>query len=637
MPDVIYGVTWNNQNVLNYTYDNLGRLTNKTIPLYSEDAVSESLNTTYTYYDVNDSKTTTLLKSTSTNGVTQTYEYDELGNITSIFYGADSDTFEYDNLNQLVRENLGYLDKTYTYEYVNGNIKYKHEYDYTTGTLPATPKKTIEYHYDDSSWSDVLTSVSEITYSTNNTSTASVYSVGGGVLDAPLETDNFAKSLLGNNCKKVDLFSASLVKGRGTVEDGGGILSSESNISINSTTNSSTLFSMEVDAIGNMSKFNGYDFNWNGRRLESISQNGVELISYKYNIDGQRVSKTVGNTTTEYFYNGDILAGQKTGDDVLIFMYDNNGDVFGFTYNGTPYYYIKNAQNDVYMIVDETGVAQVLYMYDAWGRVACYDGTDFGLATINPLMYRSYYIDVETGYFFYYLNSRYYLADLGRFISADGVLGVNQDMNEYNLFAYCSNDPVNNFDLNGCGKISNWFKSVGQKISNWWNSITPSSSITVPSTSQAIGKTSDIVLGTAEEITSSYTRTNFCKIKYSKDYSPSSTVTILDGKTTKPYSRASKIAKGGATVITSITLALDLGNTWTENNSNTNGDRVLKSVVQVTGVAAGILVGAAASAAFAACAAVPVVGVVAFGAVTITGGIVIDAASNWYYNKVGID
>ena len=66
------------------------------------------------------------------------------------------------------------------YEYVNGNIKYKHEYDYTTGTLPATPKKTIEYHYDNSSWSDVLTSVSEIIYSTNNTSTASVYSEQSG-------------------------------------------------------------------------------------------------------------------------------------------------------------------------------------------------------------------------------------------------------------------------------------------------------------------------------------------------------------------------------------------------------------------------------------------------------------------------
>ena len=456
MPDVIYGVTWNNQNVLNYTYDNLGRLTNKTIPLYSEDAVSESLNTTYTYYDVNDSKTTTLLKSISTNGVTQTYEYDELGNITSIFYGADSDTFEYDNLNQLVRENLGYLDKTYTYEYVNGNIKYKHEYDYTTGTLPATPKKTIEYHYDDSSWSDVLTSVSEITYSTNNTSTASVYSVGGGVLDAPLETDNFAKSLLGNNCKKVDITANGVLNDLATPN--------MNTYSMNSTTNSSTLFSMEVDEIGNMTKFNGYDFNWNGRRLESISQDGVELISYKYNIDGQRVSKTVGNTTTEYFYNGDILAGQKTGNDVLIFMYDNNGDVFGFEYNGTPYYYIKNAQNDVYMIVDETGVAQVLYMYDAWGRIGCYDATNFGLATINPLMYRSYYLDVETGYHFYYLNSRYYMADWGRFISADGIYDTNTGILSHNMFAYCNNNPVNMIDSEGTGPLWNLIKNACKKI-----------------------------------------------------------------------------------------------------------------------------------------------------------------------------
>ena len=81
----------------------------------------------------------------------------------------------------------------------------------------------------------------------------------------------------------------------------------------------------------------------------------------------------------------------------------------------------------------------------------CYDGTDFGLATINPLMYRSYYLDVETGYHFYYLNSRYYMADLGRFVSADttDILSVQSDLYDKNLFAYCDNNPVHRVDTTG--------------------------------------------------------------------------------------------------------------------------------------------------------------------------------------------
>ena len=47
------------------------------------------------------------------------------------------------------------------------------------------------------------------------------------------------------------------------------------------------------------------------------------------------------------------MAGQKTGDETLIFMYDNNGDAFGFTYNGEEYYYIKNVQNDLVAIADK--------------------------------------------------------------------------------------------------------------------------------------------------------------------------------------------------------------------------------------------------------------------------------------------
>ena len=169
--------------------------------------------------------------------------------------------------------------------------------------------------------------------------------------------------------------------------------------------------------------------------MQSITDN-ENAISYTYNGDGLRTSKTVNGTKTEYFYNGSILAGQKTGDDTLVFMYDNNSDIFGFIYNDTEYYYIKNAQNDVIAIADKDGKVALKYSYDAWGKIILItDGNDNDitnlendishgifdittgestpvldengnpvteastsviLARINPILYRSYYYDKET-------------------------------------------------------------------------------------------------------------------------------------------------------------------------------------------------------------------------------------------------
>ena len=70
----------------------------------------------------------------------------------------------------------------------------------------------------------------------------------------------------------------------------------------------------------------------------------------------------------------------------------------------------------------------------------------------NPIRYRGYYYDNETG--FYYLQSRYYDAEIGRFINADGAIaGVGGDVLGYNQFAYCFNNPVNMEDQSG-----NWPK-----------------------------------------------------------------------------------------------------------------------------------------------------------------------------------
>ena len=74
------------------------------------------------------------------------------------------------------------------------------------------------------------------------------------------------------------------------------------------------------------------------------------------------------------------------------------------------------------------------------------------MAQTNPLRYRSYYYDSETGY--YHLKSRYYSPEVGRFLNADGIINANNDVLGNNLFVYCSNNPISFCDPSGCYMIS---------------------------------------------------------------------------------------------------------------------------------------------------------------------------------------
>ena len=342
-------------------------------------------------------------------------------------------------------------------------------------------------------------------------------------------------------------------------------------------------------------------------------------------------------TVTEYFYNGDILAGQKTGNKVMLFLYDETGDYFGFTYEGHEYYYVKNAQNDVIGIAMDGGWVVAHYFYDAWGNVTIKSDTGYTIYDIpghaaadNPIRYRSHYYDAETQW--YFLSSRYYSPAMQRFLNADGVLGANQDINAYNLFAYCSNDPINFCDELGCEKISNWFKNIGSKIKEWWNSETPSSPITIPSSNSLISSISDAALGAVGKALG--------QIQKNIPYGSSSRGTIrgTPWQTGPKYPKAIKTVGTVSAIISIASLALDVGNTWTEQNGNTNGDRVIKTAIQFAAVGVGVGVGALAKVAFAGLTAanMPVVGAVAFAAVSVVGGILIDYASNAIYEKAGI-
>ena len=223
--------------------------------------------------------------------------------------------------------------------------------------------------------------------------------------------------------------------------------------------------SITYDASGNPTNYLGATLVWEGQRLKSYtpkasSSGHANSYVYSYDENGIRTRKTIGNTVTDYYYNGTLLMGTvktttnsdgSTTTSKLRFSYDADGKVVAVNYNGNYYYYLRNAQNDIVKLIDKTGATVVEYTYDSWGKLLSTSGSLAStLGKNNPFRYRGYVYDEETE--FYYVQSRYYNPEIGRWINADIPETLTADFEnfaQYNLFAYCFNDPVNMSDETG--------------------------------------------------------------------------------------------------------------------------------------------------------------------------------------------
>ena len=200
--------------------------------------------------------------------------------------------------------------------------------------------------------------------------------------------------------------------------------------------------------------YNGkdYTFTWTkGRQLTEATVDG-EQVSYTYDMSGVRSNKQVGDTTYTYTTLSGKVMRQTWGDNnALEFVYDDGNQPFAVIYKHGQttelYYYVLNAQGDVSAILDSGGKIAASYDYDAWGNCTVYNSSDAAIGDLNPLRYRGYYYDAETG--FYYLQSRYYDPAICRFINADTYLSTGQGMLGHNMFTYCGNNPVNYCDSSG--------------------------------------------------------------------------------------------------------------------------------------------------------------------------------------------
>ena len=198
---------------------------------------------------------------------------------------------------------------------------------------------------------------------------------------------------------------------------------------------------IRYDAIGNPLNDGTWTYTWqNGRQLQKMQKAGV-TAEFVYNADGLRVQKTVNGVATKYTLHGKNIVHMTSGTDELHFFYDAQNRPAVVVYNGTVYAYVKSLQGDIVAILDENGNTVVSYGYDAWGApLWCTGELAETLGKVQPFRYRGYVFDEETG--LYYLRSRYYNAQRGRFVNADCII-------KNNIYIYCNNAPISFYDVDG--------------------------------------------------------------------------------------------------------------------------------------------------------------------------------------------
>ena len=431
------------------TYDGHGRSSGTTV----KNGGSTVLGTGYAYRDVDSTYTTTQVKSVTNSYGGKTanfnYTYDANGNILSVS-GAQTAVYEYDDLGQLITETIGTGDDQviirYTYDNGGNLIKKVREYTTEAPEPEPTPEPKPE-----------PTPVPEPEPEPDPTPTPT---------PTPEPTPKPSREPIPINPPVTPTPSVM------SLEDSDAAVNSSDRVTVQEETlytygdaewgDLLTAYDGEeitYDGIGNPLSYRGWTMSWQGGRQLSSMAKGSDTLSFAYNESGLRSSKTVNGVAHSYVWQGSKLAADITDAYALYFHYDSSGEVIGFTrtVNGTDteYFYVKNLQGDILKVITATGTEAAAYTYDAWGKLLTSTGD---MADVNPLRYRGYYYDTETG--LYYLQSRYYDPEVGRWINIDNVeyLGTEDELISYNLFTYCLNNPVNRTDENGNLSLPNWAK-----------------------------------------------------------------------------------------------------------------------------------------------------------------------------------
>ena len=239
---------------------------------------------------------------------------------------------------------------------------------------------------------------------------------------------------------------------------------------------------VKYDSAGNPTSYDGKTYKWDGRNLKEITLSDGSKTQFEYDQDGLRTQKRQYKADggldyfVDYIWEDGKLVYQyltlavyvtnsqgvttmhEFGPFTVKIIYDDSGLPQGFMVNDSAEYaFVRNLQGDVIAMIDQNGETVMEYSYDPWGKIEYHlsdtiedEETAKLITALCPLTYRGYNYDFTTG--LYYLQSRYYNPEWGRFLNCDNtniLLATQGETHNANLFAYCDNNPVNKTDYDG--------------------------------------------------------------------------------------------------------------------------------------------------------------------------------------------
>ena len=205
----------------------------------------------------------------------------------------------------------------------------------------------------------------------------------------------------------------------------------------------------EVDSIKNITKEMTYDVD---NRLDTYTQtenNKTTTQSNLYNGDGQRIQKSEGDNTINYYYqNGNVLyttdKDEKKTSHNFVGLEGNTISTMRYDLTGLEYYvYNKDIKGSTTNIIDNNKNAKISYKYSDFGETEETGDTNF----YNEICYTGGIFDESTA--LYYLNARYYNPEDARFITQDTYRGEKDKPETLHLYVYCANNPINYIDPSG--------------------------------------------------------------------------------------------------------------------------------------------------------------------------------------------